>query len=345
MFTDLDDIDIDGLDEGGSILDLDEFEDLDGIEQLDDFDDEELLDLEGGDFLDDLDGLDGVDELDGLSESTYQFEGGGYETGWDGIEGLEFESDYETDFEGLEFEFDEFGEDPEFFKKLFRGVGRLIKKGARFIGKNFKRLFKVLAPVAAKIVGTAIGGPAGAAVATAVTNAVLKEAEESPESEEMIEAVLEDGDEAFLEAGGDLDAIAEMEDAATEAAEAVSERDADEAIARMVRAIPRLARSRKLRRWIPRLQKAAAALAKTLRLNRKTRWAVKLVPLIMRRAVMALLRQRRITARSVVIAVAHATAWVLANPRRARAATRHRRRVVRRVRSRRRPSSRRRPRR
>ena len=306
----------DDLDEWDPVDELDGFEGPDDLEAADDWDTLEAADdLDDLEASDDLDEWDPVDELEGPDDLEAADD-------WDTLDELEASDDLD------EWESAGYSEDAEFFGKLIRGAGRLIKKGARFIAKNAGKAFKVVAPIAAKVIGGALGGPAGAALATNVTNAVLREAEGAAESLDSIESVLEAGDVEFLEIGGDAEAALDMEEAATAATRAMTERQADEAIGRMVRSIPQLMRSPRLRPWMPQIMRAAAALAKTLRLNPRTRWMVRLVPLIVRRALISLSRRRRIDAHAVIVAMSRSTAWTLANARRAQAARRHTRRVA-----------------
>jgi hypothetical protein len=78
-----------------------------------------------------------------------------------------------------------------------------------------------------------------------------------------------------------------------------------------------LRRNRRLNRYLPRIIRAAVALAITFRRNRRTRWAIRLIPLIMLRVLARLARIRRITPRVIVTVISRETAYILANRRRA----------------------------
>ena len=301
---------------------------LDG-EEFEEFEDDEL----GLDFVDDLElGEDFEGDELGLDFESDLYESDGFEDVelgdgldlWDEGGGWGDHEDFEFGVEGMD------EEDAEFLGKLIRGAGRLIKKGVKFLAKKIP-LFRMLAPLAAKVLGTVVGGPAGAAIAGALTRAVLKESEAADESVEQIEEMLASADEEFLEAGGDLEVAEMMEQAADEAADAFTAAEANAAIGRMMRLLPRLTRDRRLRRHMRVIAKGLAALATTLHRNPRTRWAVRLIPLIARRTLLILSRKRRITRKEIVKALAQATSWVLANHRRSRGALRHRRRFIRRA--------------
>lgn len=315
------------------------------LEESDFFDDEDEIDGEASDYLGEGD-EDRFGDLEGdpwegaLGEE--EFETGDFETGdFETVVGepdlfADFEDDGELgDLEGSEWdteyekrEADAFDEDDEFFKsigrfvkKAARGVGRLVKRGVRTLGRVAGPLFKVFGPIAAKIVGTAIGGPAGAAIASTIASNLLKEAEYEDEAD--AESAIEE-DEALLQGVGVDEASYDMmADAAFEMSEAEDERAANRALVRMVgHAMRGFGSNRRLRPHLPRIMRAAIALARTFRANRKTRWAVGVIPLIVARTVLRLSRARRITQRTLVEAMSRETAWVLANPARARAAMR-----------------------
>jgi hypothetical protein len=217
-----------------------------------------------------------------------------------------------------------------FFRRVGRGAVRIAKKGVRALSRVAGPLFKKLAPIAARVIGTAIGGPAGAAIAGQVANAVLREGEMEADGE--AESVLEAGDESFLEAGGDESAYEMMESYAARAAEAESENDADAAILRMSAHAARMFRAnRRVRAAIGPVLQGALALAKMFRAKPETRWAVKLIPTIVKRTLTRLARTRRITRRTIAAAMAQETAWVLANSRRATVTLRRHGRVRRAV--------------
>lgn len=322
-------------------MDTDELLDLEeaALEDSDFFDDEDEFDGEASDYL----GESGEEDLfadadpwdGGLGEGDFMADD--FETvvgepdlfsDYEDDGGLGELEDWEFDTEYEDWEADSFDEDDEFFKsigrfvkKAARGVGRLVKRGVRTLGRIAGPLFKVLGPIAAKIVGTAIGGPAGAAIAGTIASSLLKEAEYEDEAD--AESAIEE-DEALLQGVGVDEASYDlMADAAFEMSEAEDERAANRALVRMIgHATRSFRRNRRLRPHLPRIMQAAIALARTFRANRKTRWAVAVIPLIVARTALRLSRTRRITRRTLVEAMSRETAWVLANPARARAAMR-----------------------
>jgi hypothetical protein len=262
------------------------------------------------------------DELD----EPYQF-GSGDEF----FEGEEYSLSENDGYDGDEYELELSGEnDEEIFgllKKAGRGLKKLVRGGIRVVKKIVGPLLKKLGPIAARIVGGAIGGPAGAKIGGTIASAILREGElESSEGTE----IEFDRDEAEFEAvGGDIEVFEDMEAAAEEIAEAESERRANRGLARLMRGATRLfGRNRRLRPVIPLVVRAALALVKTFRGNRKTRWAIRTIPLIIRRTLTRLARARKVDRKTVVLAMSRETAWVLANRRRAIKAMRggHRRR-------------------
>jgi hypothetical protein len=238
-------------------------------------------------------------------------------------------ADLEEEFEANLYD-DEFA-DPEgdlFFGKLLRGAGRWIKRGIRAIKRS--PLFKTLAQTAAKTLGAVLGGPGGAALAGAISKAVLREAEFETEAE--AEAALYESELDFEDLDGDMLAYAEMEDAAALAAEAESEAEADRAIDYMVRRAPTLLRHRgRLRTAYPKVMRAAAATAKLMRANPRTRWAVRVMPLVIRRTLQDLSRARVVNNKVIIQSMARNVSWVLANRRRAVAALSSHRNIRRRA--------------
>ena len=300
-------------------------------------DDRELIELEDG-FSDEVD----FEEND-FEENDFEELGGhegdleeisAYEVGTTGeledpSDEYEIDEPWQADLEELDDESDELefesGFDDEldeegffsFIKKIGRGLGSLVKKGARALGRIVGPLFKKLAPIAARIVGGAIGGPAGAAIGGTIAGAVLRESE--METEAGTEAEFEQSEIDFEEAGGDSESYEAMQGYAEIMAGADSERRVNRAFVALARRIPRMfRRNRRLQPVIPLVIRASLALAKTFRKNRRTRWAIRAIPLIIRRTLTRLARARRIDRRAVVLAMSRETAWVLANPRRAR---------------------------
>jgi hypothetical protein len=246
-------------------------------------------------------------DLEGLFEANGHHQDGLYESGL-----------YEDgEYEGVEFESD------PFLGKLVRRAGRFIKKGVRAIKRS--PILKTLARGAASVVGGALGGPAGVAIANGIAGAVLREAEyegEAEAEEELYESELE-----FEDLGGSYEALYEFEDAAVQAAEADSEYEASRQIRRMVSAIPKLLRQHShLRSVYPKLMRASAAVAKTMRANPKTRGAIRLLPVAVRRTLQQLSGQRSITNRMIIETMSRNVAWVMANPSRVQTTLRTQRR-------------------
>lgn len=252
----------------------------------------------------------------------------------------------EADFEDMFAESDEFGEasyglDPfevglseaEFggwIKRAFRKVRNVVKKAVPAIKRVALPMFKKLAPLAAKAVGGVIGGPAGAAIAGRVASAVLREAE--IESEAEAGAIIAEGEIEFEQAGGDTDAYELMEVNAAAAASTTSTPAADSAIAKMATAATTMFQGNpRLRPILPDVVKATLTLAMTLQRNPQTRWAVRAVPLIVKRALTRLARTPQLSKRVVIEAVSREIAWVLANRSHAVAALRRHRVSLRRA--------------
>jgi hypothetical protein len=276
-----------------------------------------------------------VGQLEEVDEYAYE---DGFEAGGDYEEF--FESAGEPDELEWESELWESGEpDPEaeFFKKLrgfvkkaARGAANIAKKAAPALARVAAPMFKKLAPIAARVVGGAIGGPAGAAIAGTVANTVLREAESETESDATI--TLSEGDVEFEQEGGNASAYELMEVYAAEAAATPDPATANAALTRMATNSVRLFQDNpRLKPVLPHVVKSALALALTLRRNPQTRWAVRTVPLIVKRALTRLARAPQITQKAVVEAMAHETSWVLANRERAIAALRRHRIALRRA--------------
>ncbi len=326
MDADLEALEYDELEdlEAYDYEDFDEPEDLWELDELEAYDYEGALEPEELWEFDELEAYDYEDTLE--PEELWEF---------DELEAYEYEDAFEPEevweLDDLEYgEYEDWEADPffGFIKRAFKKVGSWIKRGARALAKGLGSIFKKLAPIAARIVGGTIGGPAGSLIGGAITKAVLGEA--AYESEAEAEADLFESEHDFEEEGGDFEAFEDMEIFSAEAAEAESEAEADMSIAHMIRAGARMFRANpRLRRTIPRVLRAAAALAKTFRANRRTRWAIRVIPVIVRRTLTRLARIRRITRRAIVQAMAREVAWVFANRRRAMAALR-RHRVTRR---------------
>lgn len=291
-------------------------------EMLNDFED-----YEGGDFHEDM-----LYE-DQLYEQTPQDMLGDFED-YEAIEQELYEGDfydeeasssdpYSADFysdELYEYEMEDYEADP-FLGKFLKKAGRFIKKGVNVIKRS--PFLKTLARVGASALGGALGGPAGIALANAVTGAVLREAEYEGEAE--AEAELYESDLEFEDQGGSQEAYAAMEYEAERAVQADDELEASRAIRGMITKTPRLLRRYPhLRPVYPKIMRGSAAVAKTMRANPKSRWAIALLPVAIRRTLQQLARHRQINDRLIIQVFARNVAWVLANRSRATAALRRR---------------------
>jgi hypothetical protein len=227
--------------------------------------------------------------------------------------------EFELEGEG-EFEL-ESGE--QFFGKIFKGIGRFVKKAAPIL--------KSVAKIAAPMVGTAIGGPFGAVLGKLASSA-LGEGELEGEFE-MHEFELEGEGEFELETEGEgeqealheivhhevsqHEALAEMmaEAAAHEQHEGEAEAMAGAAAMTVISPADR----RALRRILPHLVRGTAILTRILRRRRATRPAVRAVPTIIRRTVNIVKRQaavgKPITRKTVARAAASQVRKVLGSPR------------------------------
>lgn len=266
-------------------------------------------------------------EIEGELDEPYQFEfdgamggGHGFETEDGGLEddGFGFSEDDDDEDGDDEYGLME-GDDPEFLgflKRVGKGLKKVVRGGIRAVKGVFGPLLKTLGPIAARIVGGVIGGAGGAKIGGTIASAILREGE--MENAEGTEIEFERDEAEFEALGGDQEAFEDMEEAAHEIAEADSERRANRGLARMMRGAMRLfGRNRRLRPVIPLVVRAGIALVKTFRANRKTRWAIRTIPLIIRRTLTRLARARKVDRKTVVLAMSRETAWVLANRRRA----------------------------
>ena len=255
-------------------------------------------------------------ELDDELDEPYQFED--EDDDEDEIDEYAFFEDDEDDFEDDEIE-DAYEQDEEFgklFRRVKKGLGNVVRRGAKLLKKVAGPLLKKLGPIAARIVGAAIGGPAGAKIAGTIASAILREGE--MENAESTEIEFERDEADFEALGGRMEVFEDMEDAAAEIAEADTEREANRGLMRLIGGATRLFGSnRRLKPVIPLVARAAVALVKTFRADRKTRWAVRAIPLIVRRVLSRLARSRKVDRKTVVLAMSRETAWVLANRRRA----------------------------
>jgi hypothetical protein len=222
--------------------------------------------------------------------------------------GLLGEGEIEGELEGeVEGEF-ETGE--QFFGKIARGIGGLVKRAAPIL----KRVAKVAAPM----VGTAIGGPFGAILGQVASSALGEgELQELPEGEEEFEGESEMAHEIGSHELTQHEALAEMmaEAASQEQHEGEAEAMAGASVVTVISPADR----RALRRVLPHLIRGAAILTRILRRRRITRPAVRAVPTIMRRTIRSVKRQAAagtpITRKTVARAAATQVRRVLGSPR------------------------------
>jgi hypothetical protein len=272
-------------------------------------------------------------ELEGLGEFEHHesehHEGEHHEGGHHEFEHHEFE--HHEHHEGSpEFEYElahEFEAD-QFFGKIFRGIGRFVRRAAPFL--------KTIARVAAPIVGTAIGGPFGAVLGRVASQALREEEMElemeleqhehhehhehahefeSPEHahefehhehhetahefehhEHSHEFEFEHHESAHEVAHEIAHHEVSHHEALAEAmAEAAShehhEAQAEAMMGAAVMTVLSPRDRRALRRLLPHLVRGAAVLTRILRRRRATRPAVRAVPTIVRRTIVTLKRQ------------------------------------------------------
>src|SRR5262245_42837634 len=227
----------------------------------------------------------------------------------------------------MEFEHEQ-GE--QFFKRAFRGIGRLVSRAAPML----KNIARIAAPIAGKAVGGLLGGPAGALLGSKLASLAaqqLREAElggaHEMESHELELGEHELGEHELGEhelgehevAQGLAEHEAEAEAMAHYAAFTESEHEA-EAMAGAAATVTLSARDRRaLRKLVPNLVRGAAILTRILRMRRSTRPFVRVVPTIMRRTVRTLRRGaaagRPVTRRGAGQIMARQTRRVLGSPR------------------------------
>jgi hypothetical protein len=227
---------------------------------------------------------------------------------------LELESEFETEGElETEGEFElEHGE--QFFGKIFRGVGRLVRRAAPIL----KRIARVAAPIVGKVVSGVLPGPFGALASQGLGALTGSLREDELESHEMeFEHEHELGEHEVSHELGEHEVMAEA--MAHYAAQAEHELEA-EAMTGAATTITLSAGDRRtLRRLVPHLVRGAAILTRILRLRRRTRPMVRLVPTIVRRTAHTLRRTaatgRPVTRRRAGAIMARQTRRVLSSPR------------------------------
>jgi hypothetical protein len=285
-------------------------------------------------------------ELEGESELEAEGELGEHEHGEQflgnlisGIGGLFSESEGEAEGEGEgegelgEYEF-EFEQGEQFFKRAFRGIGRLVRSAAPAL----KQLARVAAPIAGKAVGGLFGGPAGAMLGSRLAQLAAQQLREQElggsheiasefESGELELGEHELGEHELGEQElGEHEVMSELaeheaqaEAMAHYAAFTESEHEAEAMAGAAVSITISPRDQRALRALVPNLVRGAAILTRILRMRRATRPFVRVVPTIMRRTVRSL-RQgaaagRPITRQRAGQVFARQTRRVLSSPR------------------------------
>lgn len=274
-------------------------------------------------------------------EDEFSLESSGYgelEDEWSSEGEYALESLMEDEGEsGLlgEWELGEYEDGEQFFKKAFRGIGRLVKSAVPVLGK----VASIATPLVAKAVGGAFGGPAGAALmgrlggmaASALRGGGL------PKMPGGLGQLAGFGKSLGLFENGayeyeNLNEALEWESQELEshevqaelmahfAAGAATEMEMEALIGSSV-ALSLSARDRAaLRRLVPALVRGAAILARVLRMRRGTRQFVRTVPTIVRHTAKSLVAGARggqplTQARAARVMAGH-THRVLTSPRR-----------------------------
>ncbi|HEX6160006.1 MAG TPA: hypothetical protein VF111_07555 [Thermoanaerobaculia bacterium] len=199
-------------------------------------------------------------------------------------------------------------EDEQFFGKIVKGLGGLIRRAAPIL--------KQVAKAAAPIVGTAIGGPLGGKIGSMV-GSVLREGEYEFESEYESEYESEAEYEVAMEGPlTEQQGLGEL--MAAVASKAATDTEAEAQIGGAVM-ISLSQRDRDaLRNILPSLTRGAAILTRILRRQPATRIAVRVVPTIVKRTAVSLKKRAAagepITKRTAAKAMATQTRRVLATP-------------------------------
>jgi hypothetical protein len=201
----------------------------------------------------------------------------------------------------------------QFFGRAFRGIGRLVQRAAPIL----RSVARVAAPIVGKVVAGALPGPFGA-LASQGLNALLSEHEHEHElGEHEHEHEHELSEHEVSHELGEHEAMAEA--MAHYAAQAEHELEAEAMVGAATTVTISRRDRRALRRLVPHLVRGAAILTRILRLRRRTRPIVRVVPTIIRRTVRALSRSaaagRPITRRRAGAIMARQTRRVLSSPR------------------------------
>jgi hypothetical protein len=222
------------------------------------------------------------------------------------------EISYEDELDGS-FEDEMWGEDQEgdfFFKKMFSGIGKFVKKAAPILKK--------VAKVAAPMVGTAIGGPFGAAIGKAASSLLETDLEDEADQELDQEVDMEEESEPLT----DNEVLAEYLGAV--AAESDNEMLAETMAGASAMATLTARDRASLSSVIPSMMKGVSVLQKIVRQpgrsNPSLRPAARVVPNIVRRSVKVLRKKQAmgqpITKKTAARVMARQTAKVLSNPTR-----------------------------
>jgi hypothetical protein len=231
------------------------------------------------------------------------------------FESFENYEDYE-DFEEMEdFEDLEGVLDPEEFEgDLFIGSAlRKIRKGIPKLLSN--PLLKKAVNMGAGALGQAIGGSAGRSLATTLAGQAMREADYEGDYEGDFEG---DFEADFEAAGGDLEALYEMQYYADRAARAQSAEEADQFLPIVASLAGKL-----LPKALPFVKKGIGALGRLFSRRRRTRPLMSTLPRVAAQAAMNM-GQGPVTPRRAVGALSQSLAQTLANRQRAAAAMRHR---------------------
>jgi len=223
--------------------------------------------------------------------------------------------------ESHEYEDEYEDEGEQFFGKMFKGIGGLVKRAAPFLKK--------IAKVAAPMVGTAIGGPFGAVLGNLASSALGEEEMEDElheyESHEYEDEYEDESHESAHEMEQEIashevsqhEALAEM--MAEAASHEMHEGEAEAMAGASAMTVIAPADRRALRRMLPHLVRGVAILTRILRRRRSTRIAVRAVPTIVRRTVKTLKKRaaagKPITRRAMAKVAAQQVRKVLGNSR------------------------------
>ena len=229
-----------------------------------------------------------------------------------GLSSLLGESEGEGEFGELEFEQEQ---SEQFFKKAFRGIGRLVRRAAPML----KNIARIAAPIAGKAVGGLFGGPAGAMLGSKLARIAAQQLREQElgGAQELESGEWGQADSSWVSTSsgsrtrrarvGELE-LGEHELSEHEVAQELAEHELEaeamahyaafteseheaEALAGAAATVTLSPGDRRaLRALTPNLVRGAAILTRVLRMRRATRPFVSVMPTIMRRTVRTLRR-------------------------------------------------------